>query len=74
MTGHNPDAEPSIGHEGPESARDKTTIGAPTPHQLGLTSNPDLSWEDIGIAQPTPFDLFGGKDEDLSWEDFEAEP
>jgi hypothetical protein len=47
------------------------TAGAPTPHHPGLTNNPDLSWEDIGIAQPTPYDLFGYPS--LSWEDFEAD-
>ena len=31
MTGHNPGAEPSIGHESPEGAHDKTAICAPTP-------------------------------------------
>ena len=48
-------------------------MAAPTPHDLGLTSNPDLSWEAIGIAQPTPHDLGWASDSDLSWEGFEAE-
>jgi hypothetical protein len=46
----------------------------PAPHDLGLTINPDLSWDDINIAQPTPYDLGWASDPDLSWEDFEAEP
>ncbi len=48
-----------------------TRAFAPTPHQLGLTINPDLSWEDIGIAEPTPSDLFGCRP-GLTWESFGA--
>ena len=29
----------------------------PRPYDLGLTANPDLSWEAIGIALPSPCDL-----------------
>ncbi len=32
----------------------------PTPHDLGLSSNPDLSWEAVGIAEPAPHDLGSG--------------
>jgi hypothetical protein len=71
MTGHNPDAEPGTGRQSPESAGAETGSFAPTPYQLGLTVNPDLSWEDINIAQPTPFDLFGGNP-DMSWREFQA--
>jgi hypothetical protein len=42
----------------------------PTPYHLGLTVNPDLSWDDINIAQPTPFDLNWVYDPELSWEEF----
>ena len=43
---------------------------APTPYHLGLTANPDRSWEDIGITEPTPFDLGWIGDPDMSWERF----
>ena len=65
-------AGPGVGREGPESARGETGSFAPTPYQLGLTANSDLSWEDINIAQPTPFDLFGGSNPDMSWWEFHA--
>jgi hypothetical protein len=47
-------------------------MAGPTPHELGLSGNPDLSWTGIGIEQPTPADLGWASDPDLSWEAFEA--
>ncbi len=48
-------------------------MAGPTPHHLGLTSNPDLTWDGIGIEQPTPADLGWTSNPDLSWEAFEAQ-
>ncbi len=39
---------------------------APTPYQLGLSADPDRTWEQMGIAVPTPADLFGAAP-DLTW-------
>lgn len=66
--------EPETGPQpGPEPEASDLFWGAPTPHDLGLTSNSDLSWEAIGIAEPTPHDLGRSNDPDLSWEGFQAE-
>jgi hypothetical protein len=73
MTGHNPDAEPGTGREGPESARAETDSFAPTPYQLGLTAM-GVSWEDLNMPEPTPFDPFGGSSPGMSWWEFRTMP
>ena len=72
MTRYDPHAGPGAGREGPEGTRAEAGSFAPTPYQLGLTGNPHLSWDDIGIAEPTPFDLFGVSDPNMSWWEYQA--
>lgn len=50
------------------------SVPEPRPYDLGLTANPDLSWEAIGIATPTPCDIGLTNDPNLGWADIEAEP
>lgn len=54
----------------PESKLDALEAAGPTPHELGLSASPDLSWEDLGVAAPTPGDLFGCP-QAWTWADFE---
>jgi hypothetical protein len=46
----------------------------PRPYDLGLTANPDLTWEGIGIAVPSPCDLGVSSDPEATWDRAEPEP
>jgi len=46
----------------------------PRPYDLGLTANPERSWEAIGIAVPSPCDLGVTSNPELGWDDIEPEP
>lgn len=51
----------------------RLSMPEPRPYDLGLTANPDLSWEAIGIAVPSPCDLGVTSDPELGWDDIEPE-
>jgi len=54
----------------------RTDIRQITPrrHDLGLTANPERSWEATGIAAPSPCDLGVTSNPELGWDHIEPEP
>ena len=60
--------------EPPEQERDFVSVPEPRPYDLGLTANPGLSWEKIGIEMPSPYDIGLTGDPTRGWADIEAEP
>lgn len=66
MAEHNPDAEPSIGREGPEGAYDKTAICAPTPTAGELWTRVQAA-EKQAQAALDEYEAFGVLDPSAEW-------
>jgi hypothetical protein len=59
---------------GPEPQTGRMSMPEPRPYDLGLTANPDLSWETIGIALPSLCDLGLTSNPGRGWDNLKPEP
>jgi len=66
--------EGDASEQGLTATQDFVSVPEPRPYDLGLTADPHLSWEEIGIGMPSPCDIGLAGDPDLRWADIEAEP